>query len=212
MSKIPVKLTINVVAEIDDIDSNTTDQIESIAGLQAVISEAVKEAITVTTTNPAGEDRRYGDGKVKIRNNVPFVAGDIQITFDSLLQGTIDSTRKSREEKTEDYDCTEDVNAYMEWIQDHLQDYYSKNFPTLPVPQVFCSPPGPKYIRIFTGKGRNRSVLCFVEKATGDIWKAATWKAPAKNFPRGSVRTKEHFFRNGRLAYRDARSGNVLSV
>ncbi len=32
-----------------------------------------------------------------------------------------------------------------------------------------------------------RSATCFVKLEDGTIWKAASWKAPAKNFPRGNV-------------------------
>lgn len=41
--------------------------------------------------------------------------------------------------------------------------------------------PGPKYVRIVretTGGGR--SVHVFIERATGDVYKAEGWKAPAK--------------------------------
>ena len=39
---------------------------------------------------------------------------------------------------------------------------------------------GSKYLRIVQTSGGSRSVACFVEKATGNILKAAGWKAPAK--------------------------------
>jgi len=46
---------------------------------------------------------------------------------------------------------------------------------------------GRKYAKIQVSDDWGSSVVAFVEKATGLIWKADGWKAPAKNFPRGSV-------------------------
>ena len=46
---------------------------------------------------------------------------------------------------------------------------------------------GSKYIKVVSLSWSSRSVHSFVEKATGDIWKAASWKAPARNFARGNV-------------------------
>lgn len=40
--------------------------------------------------------------------------------------------------------------------------------------------PGSKFIRVVQTAGGSRSVACFVEKSTGNILKAAGWKAPAK--------------------------------
>jgi hypothetical protein len=56
---------------------------------------------------------------------------------------------------------------------------------------------GNKYVRIFhwydTGSSlKQRSCHSFIDLNTGDIWKAASWKAPAKNFPRGNVIRKEY--------------------
>ena len=48
--------------------------------------------------------------------------------------------------------------------------------------------PGSKYVKVVKiSSGGSRSVHSFVEKETGAIWKAASWKAPAKNFARGNV-------------------------
>ena len=48
--------------------------------------------------------------------------------------------------------------------------------------------PGSKYVKVVkVSSGGSRSVHSFVEKETGAIWKAASWKAPAKNFVRGNV-------------------------
>jgi hypothetical protein len=48
--------------------------------------------------------------------------------------------------------------------------------------------PGKKYVRIDTiSGGGSRSTFCFVEKENGNIWRAASWRAPARNFVRGNV-------------------------
>lgn len=48
---------------------------------------------------------------------------------------------------------------------------------------------GSKYTKIVSADadGGSRSVFGFIENSTGNLWKAATWKAPAKNFPRGHI-------------------------
>ena len=60
--------------------------------------------------------------------------------------------------------------------------------------------PGSKYVKIVTiSAGGSRSVHSFVEKANGVIWRAASWKAPAKNFARGNVFDAESYLK--RLAW-----------
>lgn len=53
---------------------------------------------------------------------------------------------------------------------------------------------GKKYIRVIFSSGYcddyiSRSAHSFIEIDTGNIWKAASWKAPAKNKPRGHIDT-----------------------
>jgi hypothetical protein len=55
---------------------------------------------------------------------------------------------------------------------------------------------GTKYIKIFHwyddgSSFKQRSCHSFVDYE-GNIWKAASWKAPAKNFSRGNVITKDY--------------------
>lgn len=40
--------------------------------------------------------------------------------------------------------------------------------------------PGPKYTRIVQDTGNQRMVVCFVENATGLVYKSEGWKKPAK--------------------------------
>lgn len=51
---------------------------------------------------------------------------------------------------------------------------------------------GQKYIKVIHEDGDHRSVHSFVDK-DGNIWKAASWKAPAKNFTRGSIFDKASY-------------------
>ena len=52
---------------------------------------------------------------------------------------------------------------------------------------VLSAEPGKRFTRIVVTKyGDQRSVFCFVENATGDIYKAASWKIPAKHV-RGNI-------------------------
>lgn len=39
---------------------------------------------------------------------------------------------------------------------------------------------GPKYIRVWTSNYGNRSAEAFVDRSNGQVFKAASWKAPAK--------------------------------
>lgn len=52
---------------------------------------------------------------------------------------------------------------------------------------------GKKYIRVVISDSisPSRSAHCFVEVATGNIMKSASWASPAKNFSRGNVITRD---------------------
>ncbi len=45
---------------------------------------------------------------------------------------------------------------------------------------------GVRYVRIVASDGPSRSAFCFVERSTGNVFKAESWKAPAKG-PRGNI-------------------------
>lgn len=50
---------------------------------------------------------------------------------------------------------------------------------------------GPRYIRVVKVDSQ-RSVYCFVDRTTGNILKAGSWKAPAKNGVRASIFDPDH--------------------
>lgn len=46
---------------------------------------------------------------------------------------------------------------------------------------------GSKYVKVVLVSWGSRSVHSFVEKKSGSIWRAASWKSPARNFVRGNI-------------------------
>ena len=72
--------------------------------------------------------------------------------------------------------------------------YFAEHYENLTAP-TFTFSKGSKYAKIVRHEncGNGRSVVCFVELATALIWKAASWKAPAKNFSRGNIRSVNPF-------------------
>lgn len=100
--------------------------------------------------------------------------------------------------------CLEDDNvgiAIAEFVRRMQIDgdaYHARNLPSL-TPSRFVAGKvtngKQRFVRITEEDDRNvaagqppsRYVVCFVERSTGLIWKAATMKGPALNFPRGNV-------------------------
>jgi len=83
-----------------------------------------------------------------------------------------------------------DLADFVASVQGVSDAYFAAKFPTLTVP-VISSSKGRKFARIIRDTGSQRMVYCFVEMTTGDLYKAASWKAPAKNFARGNIFTAE---------------------
>lgn len=68
--------------------------------------------------------------------------------------------------------------------------HLSLNYPSF-VPEVYGWDKGQKYSRVWHDNGTQRFVCFFVQRDNGDVWKAAGWKKPALNFPRGNILTVE---------------------
>ena len=66
-------------------------------------------------------------------------------------------------------------------------DHREKWYPSCPE-VVFSQTAGKRYVKVIRGdvSGGQRSVHCFVEVVTGNVLKAAGWKAPAKH-ARGNI-------------------------
>jgi len=82
------------------------------------------------------------------------------------------------------------LEGFLKDCQQMLEEHYSEKYANLKVPEVDFKEGG-KYYKVFKNEGLRGSayVWFFVGKEDGLIWKAASWKAPAKNFPRGNILT-----------------------
>jgi hypothetical protein len=81
---------------------------------------------------------------------------------------------------------------YMVKLQEHVKNDYlswgnNSEYSQAHIPQLRLSE-GKRFIKIIVMEaGSDRSAFGFIEKETGLVWKAAGWKAPALNFPRGNI-------------------------
>jgi hypothetical protein len=85
-----------------------------------------------------------------------------------------------------------DINGFTANVNTELRKHYEKDSPKLVemgmLPQVRAQA-GPKFWKIIcfeSARSESGSAYCFVEKATGNILKSASWKAPAKGV-RGNI-------------------------
>ena len=80
------------------------------------------------------------------------------------------------------------LDGFIEQCNEMLQEHYNYKFDgKLAAPDIKVYPGGKYYKIAKKDNSHNESVWFFVSKEDGLIWKAASWKAPAKNFPRGNI-------------------------
>ena len=72
-------------------------------------------------------------------------------------------------------------------INDAFANHYSRAFKNLSPPLVTMDGAGRKYMRVSMVGPYQTSAYFFIDLATGDLLKAASYKAPALNFPRGNL-------------------------
>ena len=79
------------------------------------------------------------------------------------------------------------LSYYVGYIKRISNEYYKKNLSSL-TPCDFQVNKGRKYDKVVkVENGVVGSVHSFVEKSTGKVWKAASFKAPALNFHRANI-------------------------
>lgn len=73
------------------------------------------------------------------------------------------------------------ITEFVIFLNEANAAHTAKHHPALK-PEPIYADGGRKYIRIVKDRGgSSRHVHCFVDATTGDVYKAATWKAPALN-------------------------------
>jgi hypothetical protein len=76
------------------------------------------------------------------------------------------------------------ADDYAEWTRDVL-----RNMGAGPKLEAMK---GSRFIRLVSIDGTSRSAFGFVDKANGNVLKAASWAQPAKNFARGNIFDDKH--------------------
>jgi hypothetical protein len=77
--------------------------------------------------------------------------------------------------------------SFAAHLEDKLSSSSKAKFPDCPSCwRTLSWEEGPKYVRLVVESGGSRSAYGFIEKASGDILKAESWKKPAKH-ARGSI-------------------------
>jgi hypothetical protein len=83
------------------------------------------------------------------------------------------------------------AQSFVDWINDLPRDGSQGTGPSIPEGYVWSlDRPGAKVVRIVVERHGSKSVHAFVDLATGDLYKAAGWKAPAKG-ARGNIATAD---------------------
>ena len=81
------------------------------------------------------------------------------------------------------------LGSFIAEVQGRSDEYFLDNYPNLKAPLIEMTE-GEKYWKLIQVGQAQRSVFCFISKASGDIFKPAGWKAPAKH-ARGNLMSKQ---------------------
>ena len=102
------------------------------------------------------------------KNIAEAVLGHTYALCEALRQNYIDYSIKSHQKFIDDADTHEYHQKQIAKLKDGISDY------------EFYPETGRKYHKIIMNANGSRSVHAFVDKKTGQIYKSASWKAPAK--------------------------------
>lgn len=88
------------------------------------------------------------------------------------------------------------LKSFLKGAQAKIDDNYKIHYQNLK-PDKLVAKEGPRYIKIVTKhmSGSGESAWAFIDKGTGQIYKPASWKAPAKH-ARGSIFDQDNGMRS----------------
>ena len=85
------------------------------------------------------------------------------------------------------------LDGFIAQCDEMLKEHYNTRHEGKVNPPEVVVTEGGKYYKVIKRdtvyQHSSNYVWFFVDKEEGNIWKAASWKAPAKNFPRGNILT-----------------------
>jgi len=93
--------------------------------------------------------------------------------------------------KPMNYEFVIAYNAFIAGVKEMIEaDYEKNNFP-VELREEIDAEIGRKYMKVIKKGPGSCYVYAFIDKVTGDIYKPASWKAPAKH-ARGNVFAADH--------------------
>jgi len=96
------------------------------------------------------------------------VLGHTYALCEALRQNFIDYSIRSHEKFVDDPDTYEYHQQQIDKLKQGICDY------------EYYPETGKKYHKIVMNARGSRSVHCFIDKQTGEVYKSASWKSPAK--------------------------------
>jgi len=85
------------------------------------------------------------------------------------------------------------IATYIEFMNEASKAHTEKHYPMLSA-DTYWVEGGQKYIKIASGRTNGQTMVhSFVDALTGDVYKAAGWKAPALNGARYNLLNEESF-------------------
>ncbi len=165
---------------------------EFIAIMPLKTTYRIKLIPTGEVVTPAGQAGRDALMMALYKNEVPD--GYAQFCFGTDYSDLLDKSSEVTEEDEElpveapARKTKEDIQDFCGAVEAKIAAHYAKSFPTLQAPKIEFKL-GPKFAKIIISNhgGTQRSVFCFIDMATGNILKAASWAAPAKGI-RGNIK------------------------
>lgn len=92
--------------------------------------------------------------------------------------------------KTEEQ-LKEAIDKFIIDLQVMMTEHYATQ--SNQTPRVYVESVGARNVRIAISRGESKSVYCFIDVATGNIMKPASWKAPEpKRYRRGNIYEKNN--------------------